>query len=266
MPVTLEPIGAFGLTSDFWNLPTDTAEGKPIDYFTFSGWWHAKRTWDVRALTHWELVALHPVSGVPATEQVLRLVHVEEDDLPEESGSREQVPPAFPEDFSTYLRFSPDHLEALIAWLRSRGVPTDSSFDGGRIFEPVDIEGLMRLGLLRRSLLATSIGGQPYRYYLYHGPGLSGQDAAFTVASLCGWTSQSRFSAGKSLQFDTYTSERLVQILEVQARYAGRTEPVPWEAFSFFMGRGAGPFHVTHVELSALRVLLERHQFPEFGP
>lgn len=140
MPVTLEPIGAFGLTSDFWNLPAVTAEGKPIDYFTFSGWWHAKPTWDVRALTHWELVALHPVSGVPATEHVLCLVRIQEDDLPTEGGSREQVPPAFPEDISNHLGFSPDQLEALIAWLRSRGVPSDSSFDGGRIFEPWDIE------------------------------------------------------------------------------------------------------------------------------
>ncbi|HEV2460026.1 MAG TPA: hypothetical protein VGS80_16840, partial [Ktedonobacterales bacterium] len=44
--VTLEPIGSFGFSPAFWNLPVVTPEGESIEYFTFSS------RWDMRLLTH----------------------------------------------------------------------------------------------------------------------------------------------------------------------------------------------------------------------
>jgi hypothetical protein len=261
MPVTLEPISHFGFTPAFWNLPAVTPEGESIEYFTFSS------RWDLRLLTDWELVAVQS-AGMPATEQVIRLVHIEENDLPDEDQTGEVAVPSFPEEVKNAIGFSPAELDALIAWLHARAAPALDEAEGRRIFESVAVETLVRLGWSGNRFWTNSIGGQPHCYYLYHQPDWDTRDAAtFTVVKLSGWTSQQYpGSAGKSLRFDTYTPERLTDIHEVQAKYAGGKEPVRWDEWSLYLGCGLGPTRFTPVGLGALMLLLERHRFPQSGP
>jgi hypothetical protein len=221
----------------------------------------------MRLLTHWELVAVQP-AGMPAAQHVVRLVHIEEEDWPDEDQMGEMAGPSFPEDIGNFIALSPAEFGALIAWLHVRVASSRVEVDGGRIFEPVAIDTLVRLGLPRRRLWTTSIGGQPNCYYLYHAPGWDMGDAAtFTAVNLSGWSSQHYpGSAAKSLRFDTYTPERLARIHAVQAKYAGSKEPVPWEEWSLVLGCGLGPTHFSPASFGALKLLLERHRFPQSGP
>jgi hypothetical protein len=264
MPVTLEPIAAFELKPAFWNLPTATSDGKPIDYFTFSGRWNQYPTRDVRALTEWQLVATQQLD-TPEGSILARLTHVHDHDLWDEQGHRyEGDEPMLPEERTDSLLLTPDQFDALVVWLRKQSASAYDLHEASLFFEPLDSERLAQMSVPMDPLWTTTGGGQPYRYYLFHPSDAVKKDDAYSLVSLSGWTApNARLSATKDLRFDTYTPEWLARIHSVQARYRDSSKPVPRGQWGLFTGRGQSALHVTPSTLAALATLLERHRFPQ---